>query len=172
MKKVIIYILCFILILGGVFCSIKLYQQITKESYINGSIDIENEFRKESFLYSSTAVTIYPTGTGSNYSYEKELVPVDGIDLNEKDYTFYFNDYEVIDAEMKGGQITAPINIKFYNSDGSLACDGNLTIKIEFLSSGTKLTLVCPNENSATYFEQYFLDYGIKLKLVENLGEK
>lgn len=172
MKKVIVYILCFILILGGVFCSIKLYQQITKESYVNGSIDIENEFRKESFFYSGTAIAFNPTGVGTYYEFSNELTPVDGIDLSKKDYTFYFMDYGVINAEMKGGQITAPITVNFYNSNGSLACAGQLTVKIEFLSNSTKLTLSCPNEKSATYFEQYFLDYGIRLKLVENLVEK
>lgn len=172
MRTVIRYFICIVLILVGIFCSIKLSKEINEASYVNGSIDIENEFRKESFFYSSTAIAFYPTSNSSSYMFSSELPAVDGIDGDKNDYSFYFMDmeHEILNAEIQAGRVVAPISINFYNPDGSLACKGKITIKIEFLSGCTNLTLTCASKSSADYFEQYFADYGIKLKLVENVG--
>ena len=48
------YLICFILIIVGVFCGIELYKEVKAESYVNGSIDISNKFSQESFNYSSS----------------------------------------------------------------------------------------------------------------------
>ena len=53
------YLICFILIVVGVFCGIELYREVKAESYVNGSIDISNKFSQESFNYSSTSVVFY-----------------------------------------------------------------------------------------------------------------
>lgn len=172
MIRIIKNFICVIIILVGIFCSIRLYQDVTKTSYVNGTLGIENEFRKESFFYSSTAVAFSPTGDGDYYYFYHELPPVDNIDLSEKDYTFYFLDKPVINADMQGGQITAPISMNFYNVDGSVACNGAMNISIEFLSNTTKVKLYPVNSDSANYFEQHFIDYGLTLKLIETAKGK
>lgn len=162
--------ICIILIVAGVYCGISFHHELTKSSYVNGEINIENEFRKESFFYSSTAVAFYPTGNGTYYEYSTELPAVDDIDATKKDYSFYFMGYEVLNADMDAGLIIAPISMNFYNPDGTLACRGKMTVKIEFLSGATTLKLSCANKSSADYFEQHFADFGLKLRLVENIG--
>ena len=56
MKKIIgtvlLYLFAFVIIVAGVFCGIELYKEVKAESYINGSIDISNQFSQESFNYS------------------------------------------------------------------------------------------------------------------------
>ncbi len=170
--RMIRYLICLVLILVGIYCGVNLSNEINEASYENGSINIENEFRKETFFYSSTAIAFYPTSNASSYVFTSELLPVEGIDADKKDYSFYFMDmeHEVLNAEIVAGRVIAPISINFYNPDGTLACKGKITVKIEFLSGNTLLTLSCINKSSADYFEQYFADYGIKLKLVENIG--
>jgi len=42
-----------------VFSGIRLHTLMTRESYINGSIDIQNQFSMESFSYTSTSVEFY-----------------------------------------------------------------------------------------------------------------
>lgn len=169
--KVFRYFLCFVIILVGIYCGVRLYQEVTKSSYVNGTINVENEFRKESFFYSSTSVAFYPGNNATTYDYSIELTPVDDIDLTNKNYDLYFMNFPVINAEMKSGLINLPVLMNFYNSDGTLACKGKMNVKIEFLSKSTKLKLSCNNQTSANYFEQYFADYGFKLQLVEILGE-
>jgi len=53
------YVICFVLIIVGTFLGIELYKDIKAESYVNGSIDISNQFSQESFNYSSTSVVFY-----------------------------------------------------------------------------------------------------------------
>ena len=79
------YIICFILIVVGTFCGIQLYKEVKAESYVNGSIDISNQFSQESFNYSSTSLVFYHDlyDTTDTYSFDKELLKVD--DFNGKD---------------------------------------------------------------------------------------
>ena len=73
---IVFYLLCFVIIVAGVFCGIRLYKEVKAESYINGSIDISNRFSQESFNYSSTSVVFYHDlyDDTQTYTFEKELL--------------------------------------------------------------------------------------------------
>ena len=163
------YIICCILVLFGTFFGIKLYQQATKESYVNGSIDISNQFYQETFSYASTSVAFYPTANGSTWDYSNELVKTNGFDGQLKKYKVVLNDYTLVTAEIKAGSVYATVRMDFYNTDGTIDCEGTMSIRVLFLSDSTELKLSCPNEKSANYFEQYFIANGIRLEIIEIL---
>jgi len=171
------YFICFILIIVGTFCGIQLYKEVKAESYINGSIDISNKFSQESFNYSSTSVIFYHDiyDNTDSYIFEIDLLKVEDFNGLEKEYQVVLNDYVLIDSQIKAGSVFSVVNMDFYNTDGELICNSNLNISIKFLSDKTKLTLSIIGNDDYTgleqfsFFEQYFDDNGIRLKVIEIL---
>ena len=96
-----IYLICFVLIIVGVFCGIELYKELKAESYVNGSIDISNKFEMESFNYSSSSVAFYHDDydTTDTYTFQKDLLVVDNFNGKEKTYQVILNDYILLDSE-------------------------------------------------------------------------
>lgn len=164
------YIICFLLIVLGVFCGIRFYEELKAESYINGSIDITNQFEQESFNYTSSSVAFYyDAETENTYTFEKDLLKVNDFNGKDKQYKIELNDFVIINADIKAGSVYAPITMDFYNTDGDVVCNGTLNISIKFLSGKTTLTLSTIGEEQKGFFEQYFTDNGIRLKVVEIL---
>lgn len=165
------YLICFILIIVGVFCSIELYKEVKAESYINGSIDISNQFEAESFNYSSTSVVFYHDlyDDTNTYTFDKELIKVEDFDGKNKKYNVVLNDYILLDTEFNSGSIFSTFEIDFYNTEGSIICNAEMKISIKFLSNKTQLTLTTVGKECASFLEQYFADNGIRLRVVEIL---
>ena len=165
------YIICFILIVVGVFCGIELYREVKAESYINGSIDISNKFSQESFNYSSTSVVFYHDlyDDTDTYSFEKDLLKVDDFNGVKKQYKVVLNDYVLIGSEINAGSIFSVVNMDFYDTNGNIVCNSTMKISIQFLSNKTQLTLVTIGQESASFLEQYFSDNGIRLRVIEIL---
>ena len=81
-RRAILYILGCIIIACGTVTGIMLYKEMTAESYINGSIDISNQFSQEAFKYSSTSVVFYDDIYDDQdiYTFETELLKVENFD--------------------------------------------------------------------------------------------
>lgn len=175
MKKIIaliiIYLLCFVIIVCGVFCGIRLYKEIKAESYINGSIDISNRFSQESFNYSSTSVVFYHDiyDDTQTYTFEKELLKVDDFDGVKKKYQVVLNDYVLLNSEINAGSVFATVNMDFYNTEGKVVNSASMKISVKFLSGNTQLTLATTGKENASFLEQYFKDNGIRLQIIEIL---
>ena len=165
------YLICFILIIVGVFCGIELYKEIKAESYVNGSIDISNKFSQESFNYSSSSVAFYHDDydTTDTYTFQKDLLVVDSFNGLENTYQVVLNDYILFDTEFNAGSIFSTIDIDFYDTDGNIVCNADMKISIVFLSNKTQLELTTIGDESSSFLEQYFTDNGIRLRVVEIL---
>ena len=165
------YLICFVLIIIGVFCGIELYKEIKAESYVNGSIDISNKFSQESFNYSSSSVTFYHDDydTTNSYSFQKDLLVVDSFNGKEKTYQVILNDYILLDTEFNPGSIFSTVAIDFYDTDGNVICNADMKISIVFLSNKTQLTLATVGDKNSSFLQQYFTDNGIRLRVVEIL---
>lgn len=165
------YLICFILVVVGVFCGIGLYKEVKAESYINGSIDISNKFSQESFNYSSTSVVFYHDlyDETDTYSFEKELLKVEDFNGKDKQYKVVLNDFVLINADIKAGSVYSLVTMDFYNTDGELVNNAEMNLSIKFLSSKTTLTLSTTGQENASFLEQYFADNGIRLKVLEIL---
>ena len=175
MKKtiglILVYLLCFAIIVAAVFCGIRLYKEIKAESYINGSIDISNRFSQESFNYSSTSVVFYHDlyDDTDTYSFEKELLKVDNFDGKTKTYRIVLNDYVLLNSEINPGSVFATVNMDFYDTDGKIVNSATMKISVKFLSGKTQLTLSTTGNENASFLEQYFTDNGIRLQIIEIL---
>lgn len=162
------YLICLIMIIFGTFCTINLYKEIKAESYINGSIDISNQFSQETFNYTASQVSFsFDADTDDTYIFEKDLLKVDDFNGEKKQYKVMLNDFILIDVDIKAGSIYSPLIMDFYDIDGNVICQGKLNLSIKFLSGKTTLTLSCIGEEEKSFFEQYFYDNGINLNVVE-----
>ena len=168
---IVFYLLCFIIIVAGVFCGIRLYKEVKAESYINGSIDISNRFSQESFNYSSTSVVFYHDlyDDTQTYTFEKELLKVDDFDGNKKSYQVVLNDYVLLNCEINAGSVFATVDMDFYNTEGKVVNSASMKISVKFLSGNTQLTLATTGKENASFLEQYFKDNGIRLQIIEIL---
>ena len=165
------YLICFILIVVGSFCGLELYKEIKAENYVNGSIDIGNQFESESFNYSATSVVFYhDTYDDTNtYTYQIDLLKIEDFNGSKKEYKVVLNDFVLLDSDINPGSVFSVLNMEFYDTNGNLINSSTLKISIQFLSSNTQLTLTTIGNESASFFEQYFSDNGIRLSVVEIL---
>lgn len=168
-----VYLICFALMIAGTFCGIRLYSLVTAESYVNGSIDIENQFVQESFSYANTAVEFYHDiyDETETYSYTIDLKRVDNFDGAKKAYRITLNDYYVFDAQISAGSVFFKLYTDFYNTDGEKICSSFLNVSVKFLSNKTSLTLSTTGGENASFLSQYFKDNGIRLKITELIKE-
>ena len=165
------YLICFVLIVVGTFCGIELYKEVKAESYINGSIDISNQFSKDSFEYSSTSVVFYHDlyDDTDTYSFEISLTKIEDFNGQKKQYQVWLNDFILIDSEINAGSIYSVVYLDFYDEYGSIVNSSTMNISIKYLSSETQLTLSTVGQANASFLEQYFADNGIRLKVIEIL---
>lgn len=165
------YLICFALIVIGTFCGIELYKEIKAESYVNGSIDISNQFELESFNYSATSLVFYHDlyDTTETYTYQIDLLKVEDFDGTKKEYQIILNNFVLIDSIINAGSIFSILNMEFYDTNGQIVNGSTLDISIQFLSNKTQLTLATTSNESASFFEQYFSDNGIRLSVIEIL---
>lgn len=169
-KKLVFYILSAVIIFGACVCGVQLYKEITAKSYVNGSIDIQNQFVAESFVYSTSSV-VFNKESENFYLYEIDLIPVDNFNGEEKEYEVKLNYYDLFNAEIKAGFVNSDIQIDFYDTNGELLNSSNLNIKVEFLSNKTNLKLATYSLEESEYLTQYFQDRGFTLKILELKGD-
>jgi hypothetical protein len=155
------------MVIAGAFCGIRLYSLATRESYINGSINIENKFRMESFSYANTSVEFYHDiyDMTDTYSYEIDLLRVDGFDGVRNNYQIVLNGYILADTQITAGMAFCKAYLDFYDTDGQIVCSSSLDISVKFLSDKTALTLATTGGQNASFLTQYFRDNGIRLKI-------
>ena len=162
-----VYLICFALMVGGVFCGIRLHTLLTAESYINGSIDIQNQFTMESFSYVNSSVEFYNDiyDATNTYSYNIDLLRVDDFNGIRNKYEIVLNGYIITETQITAGSVYSVVYLDFYNTDGAIVCSSYLNISIKFLSDKTTLTLTTTGNENASFLSQYFHDNGIRLKI-------
>ncbi len=163
------YVICFVLIVVGVFCGIQLYKEVKAESYINGSIDISNKFSQENFNYTSTSLVFYHDlyDDTDTYLFEQDLLKVENFNGQKNTYEVWLNNFILLDTEFNAGSIYSTVKMDFYNEFGNVVCNAEMKISIKYLSGKTTLTISTVSQENASFLEQYFTDNGIRLKVVE-----
>ena len=165
-KRLVFYLVSSVIIIGACICGVQLYKEVTAKSYVNGSIDIQNQFVVESFEYSNDVIIFYKESENS-YLFDIDLIPVKDFNGEEKEYQIKLNDYVLFNAEIKAGSVESEVQIDLYDVNGELLNSSNLKIKVEFLSNKTNLKLVADSLEDSEYLSQYFEDYGFTLKILE-----
>lgn len=167
-RKLMLYIIGSLVIISGLICGVAFYKEVTAKSYVNGSINIQNQFSMESFRYGSNSVVFYhDTYDDSNtYTYSTELLKVDDFNGEKKNYEVVVNDY-ILPATVSAGAVDTTLLLDFYSTSGELTCSSAMKINIKFLSDKTQLTFSVVGEKQAQFLEQYFKDNGIRLRINE-----
>ena len=165
------YLFCFIFIFVGAFCGISLFREVKAESYINGSIDISNQFSQENFNYSSTSVVFYHDlyDDTDSYIFEQDLLKVENFNGEKNTYEVWLNNFILLDTEFNAGSIYSTVKMDFYDEYGAVVCNSDMKISIKYLSGKTTLTLSTIGQENASFLEQYFTDNGFRLKVIEIL---
>ncbi len=157
-----------VVIVVGIFSSIGLYKELTKKSFVNGTLDDVNMFSQTEFDYTSTSVAFYDNvndNTDIRY-FENSVLKVDDFNGLTKQYKVTLNENTLL-ANIEAGYISTSMTMRFYDPHNTLLCEGTLYITIEFLSDKTNLKMYVENGTQAQYFEKYFKENGIRLKAIE-----
>lgn len=165
-RKLMLYIIGSLVIISGLICGVAFYKEVTAKSYVNGSINIQNQYSMESFQYNSNSVVFYQNSGTNTYTYSTELLKVSDFNGEKKNYEVVVNDY-ILPATVSAGAVDTVLMLDFYSTDGSLLCSTQMKINIKFLSNKTQLTFLIIGEKQAQFLEQYFRDYGIRLRINE-----
>lgn len=108
------YVICGVLIIIGIFSSIKLVELFNVSSQEYGSIitiETQNNYSEISKFDLGT-ITLQPT-SGDNYSETITLAPED-FDGSNKDYLILFNGKPANNINSQSGQITGDMSMTFY----------------------------------------------------------
>jgi len=162
------YLICGILIIAGIICSINLakfwsiksatYGEITSIETINKYDDVAK--------FDCTSIPL-ETDDYLNYTSSSSFKPV-SYDGTQKNYAFLFNDMLVSNTEFFAGKINSLLKINFYDTDGEIATTISLNIFINFYEDKTEIKISTKNvNNSVAYFERYVMTNGAVFKVVE-----
>ena len=170
-KKFVFYIVTGLIIISSIICGVQLYKEITAKSYINGQIDIRNQFITQSFEYKSSSVVFTKSGENEAYTFEIDLTKVEDFNGEIKQYKIEMNDYILFNAVITTGSVSADVEIDFYDTQNKQVCTSELNILVEFLSNKTRLKMTTQGAKQAEFLTQYFTDYGIRLSIAELKGD-
>lgn len=170
-RQLVFYIICGVIIVAAIICGIQLYREVTAKSYINGQIDIRNQFIAQCFDYKSSSVVFTKNGESDTYTFEIDLTKVEDFNGDSKKYEIKMNDYILFNAVITSGSVSADVEIDFYDTQNNQVCTSELNILVEFLSNKTRLKMSTQGAAQAEFLMQYFSDYGIRLSIAELKGE-
>lgn len=165
-RKLMLYIIGSLVIISGLICGVAFYKEVTAKSYVNGSINIQNQYSMESFQYNSNSVVFYQNSGTNTYTYSTDLLKVADFNGEKKNYEVVVNDY-ILPATVSAGAVDTTLLLDFYSTSGELTCSSAMKINIKFLSDKTQLTFSVVGEKQAQFLEQYFKDNGIRLRINE-----
>ena len=165
-RKLMLYIIGSLVIISGLICGVAFYKEVTAKSYVNGSINIQNQYSMESFQYNSNSVVFYQNSGNNTNTYSTELLKVADFNGEKKNYEVVVNDY-ILPATVSAGAVDTTLLLDFYSTSGELTCSSAMKINIKFLSDKTQLTFSVVGEKQAQFLEQYFKDNGIRLRINE-----
>lgn len=165
-RKLMLYIIGSLVIISGLICGVAFYKEVTAKSYVNGSINIQNQYSMESFQYNSNSVVFYQNSGTNTYTYSTDLLKVADFNGEKKNYEVVVNDY-ILPATVSAGAVDTTLLLDFYSTSGELTCSSEMKINIKFFSDKTQLTFSVVGEKQAQFLEQYFKDNGIRLRINE-----
>lgn len=161
------YIICAVLIVVGVFCSVELVKVFSVESAEYGNI-ITFESKNN---YEEVSKFDYDTIEFESDDYKKFIsvttYEATNFDGTMQNYILTFNGQPLNNIEVSAGKISGDFNLTFYNLDGNAITTVNVNFLVEYLASTTKVTIVTNNiNNSISYFNAYMEINGAVLKVL------
>ncbi|MBQ9792493.1 MAG: hypothetical protein IJW32_01940 [Clostridia bacterium] len=168
-RQITLYALGTIIIFIGIASGFGLHYELTKESYINGSIDITNPYLQENVSYHTSNIVLYEDTENGNYVFDVDLPKTEDFNGKEKEYIVYFNDYILIDSEYNYGSVLSIFTMNFYDIDGNIACYSDITLSIKYFNTRTNISISVNDSAQAQYLEEYVSNNGLKIEVIEKL---
>lgn len=161
------YIICFILIIVGAFCTIELVDLFSVQSGEYGSvISYQTQENYEEFSKFDYGTIEFDTEDYSNYK-NISTYGSQKFDGTKKDYTLFFNGQPLNNVVQNAGRINGDLSLKFYDLNGEEITTADIHFMVEYLASSTKVTTTITNtNNSVSYLNAYMEINGAVLQVV------
>lgn len=162
------YIICFILIVVGIFSTIEIVDLFSvKSGEFGSSINIEMKKDYKEISKFDLGSLLFTSNDQKNYSISQKYAPVE-FDGNKGDYTLLFNGQMANNVEVSSGTITGAFTITFYGVDGETLSTADFNIHIEYLASGTTVTVTAiADGDNLSYLLSYSNYNGAVIKVVD-----
>lgn len=160
------YIICFILIIVGVFCTIELVDIFSVKSGEYGNvISYQTHGDYEEFSKFDFGSIDFDTNDYKSYK-DISTFGTQKFDGTKVDYALFFNGKPLNNVVQTAGRINGDLSLKFYDLDGNEITTANVHFMIEYLASSTKVTTTISNtNNSVSYFNAYMEINGAVLQV-------
>lgn len=161
------YIICFVLIIVGVFCTIELVDLFSVKSGEYGSvISYQTQGYYEEFSKFDYGTIDFDT---EDYTTYKNISTFGSqqFDGTKEDYTLFFNGQPLNNVVKTAGRINGDLSLKFYDLNGEEITTADIHFVVEYLASATKVTTTITNvDNSVSYLNAYMEINGAVLQVV------
>lgn len=161
------YVICFILLIVGAFCTVELFDLFSVQSGEYGSvISYQTQENYEEFSKFDYGTIDFDTEDYSNYK-NISTYGSQKFDGTKENYTLFFNGQPLNNVVQTAGRINGDLSLKFYDLSGKEITTANIHFMVEYLASSTKVTTTITNENnSVSYLNAYMEINGAVLQVV------
>lgn len=161
------YIICFILIIVGAFCTIELVDLFSVQSGEYGSvISYQTQENYEEFSKFDYGTIEFDTEDYSNYK-NISTYGSQKFDGTKENYLLFFNGQPLNNVVQNAGRINGDLSLKFYDLNGEEITTADIHFMVEYLASSTKVTTTITNtNNSVSYLNAYMEINGAVLQVV------
>lgn len=162
------YIICFILIVVGIFSTIELVDLFSVKSGEFGTaitFETKNDYKEISKF--DLGSLLFTSNDQKNYSLSSKYAPAE-FDGNKGDYSLLFNGQMANNVEVSAGTITGTFTITFYGVHGETLSTADFTVHVEYLASGTTVTVTAMADgDNLSYLLSYSNYNGAIIKVVD-----
>lgn len=161
------YVICFVLIIVGTFCTIKLVDLFNVQSGEYGSvITYETQGNYKEFSKFDYGAIEFDTEDYISYI-NISTFGSQQFDGTKDNYTLLFNGQPLNNIVQTAGRINGDLSLKFYDLNGEEITTADIHFVIEYLASTTKVTTTITNvDNSVSYLNTYMEINGAVLQVV------
>lgn len=167
------YVICFILIIVGVFCTIELVDLLDVQSGEYGSVvsyninDVYEEFSKFDYGVISFDTDDYKTYVSTTAYVSQKF------NGTKEDFAMFFNGQPLTNIVQSSGRINGDLSLIFYDLNGKKITTADMHFLVEYLASSTKVTISITNtNNSLSYLNAYMEINGAVLRIVKKENKK
>lgn len=160
------YILCFILIIVGAFCTVELVDLFSVKSGEYGSvITYKTQENYEEFSKFDFGSIDFDTEDYTSYK-NISTFGSQKFDGTKENYTLFFNGHPLNNVVQTAGCINGDLSLKFYDLNGEEITTADIHFTVEYLASATKVTTTITNtDNSVSYLNTYMEINGAVLQV-------
>lgn len=164
------YLICIVITIIGVFCTIELADMFGVKSLDIGTpIVVEKENTNELCKYDLSDLKFESLEDSSvYYTYSDSFEPIK-YDSRFKEYKILLNGDEIPDVEYLPGAITSLITTNYYDFNNNLIATSQLSITITFKATQTLVELKSFNDstNNISYLQKYIDINGFVLQIFD-----